>query len=127
MKPNRTRGLVRRATPFFATGVVIALQAALGIDPVVVFPLYLGIVLLTAVDASRIASLTVAVIAAIGISAPPILTGDGSIAVAVVLLLAAVLVVVAVAVREVVGRIRAEATNAQRSTSIRATCGACTT
>jgi len=114
LKPNRTRGLVRRATPFFATGVVIALQAGLHIDPVVVFPLYLGIVLLTSVYASRVASLTVAVIAAIGISAPPILTGDGSSAVAVVLSLAAVLLVVAVAVHEVVRRIRDEATNAER-------------
>jgi PAS domain S-box-containing protein len=114
LKPNRTRGLVRRATPFFATGVVIALQAGLGIDAVIVFPLYLGIVLLTAVSASRLASLTVAFIAAIGISASPILTGDGSSAVAIVLLLAAVLLVVAVAVHEVVGRIREEATSAER-------------
>jgi PAS domain S-box-containing protein len=106
--------LVRRATPFFATGVVIALQAGLGIDPVIVFPLYLGIVLLTAVYATRFVSLTVAVIAAIGMSAPPTLSGDGSNALAVVLLLAAVLLVVAVAVREVVGRIREEATSAER-------------
>jgi PAS domain S-box-containing protein len=106
--------LVRRATPFFATGVIIALQAGLGIDPVVVFPLYLMIVLLTAVYANRIASLAVAVIAAIGISSPSIVSGDRSSAVAIVLLLAAVLLVVAVAVHEVVGRIREEATSAER-------------
>ena len=114
MKPNRTRGLVRRATPFVAILAVIAVQAELGLAPVLAFPLYLGIVLLTAVYASRFDSLVAAGLAAIGVSAPSILLGEGSSEVAVALLLAAVLIVVAVAVHEVVGRIRQEAIGAER-------------
>jgi len=106
--------LVRRATPFVATAAVIAVQAGFGIPPVLIFPLYLGIVLLTAVYSGRIASLAVAVIAAIGVAAPPVLRGDGSSEVAVALLLAAVLIVVAAAVHEVVARIRQEAISAER-------------
>ena len=114
MKPNRTRGLVRRATPFFAIAAVIVVQSGLGLAPVLVFPLYLLVVLLTAVYSSRIDSLFAAVLAAVGLAAPSIVAGDGSSDVAVTLLLAAVLVVVAIAVHEVVGRIRAEAVAAER-------------
>ena len=114
MKPNRTRGLVRRATPIIATLAVIAVQVGFGVKPVLVFPLYLGIVLLTAVYSGRIVSLAVAVIAAVGASAPPILTGDASSEVTVALLLSVVLIVVAVAVHEVVGRIRQAAVDAER-------------
>jgi PAS domain S-box-containing protein len=113
LKPNRTRGLVRRATPILAIAVVIALQTGLGLPPVLVFPLYLLIVLLTAFYSSRIDSLFCAVLAAIGVSAPAIL-GGGSTDLAVPLLLAAVLLVVAIAVHEVVGRIREEAVGAER-------------
>ena len=114
MKPNRTRGLVRRATPFFAIAAVIAIQAGLGLAPVLVFPLYLLSALLTAVYSSRIDSLTVAGLAAVGLAAPSVAAGDGSNDAAVALLLAAVLVVVAITVHEVVGRIRAEAIGAER-------------
>jgi len=113
LKPNRTRGLVRRATPILAIAVVIALQTGLGLPPVLVFPLYLLIVLLTAFYSSRIDSLFCAVLAAIGVSAPAILGGTSG-DLAVPLLLAAVLLVVAIAVHEVVGRIRAEAVGAER-------------
>ncbi len=113
MKPNRTRGLVRRATPILAIAVVIALQTGLGLPPVLVFPLYLLIVLLTAFYSSRIDSLFCAVLAAIGVSAPAMLGGTSD-DLAVPLLLAAVLLVVAIAVHEVVGRIRAEAVGAER-------------
>ena len=114
LKPNRTRGLVRRATPFFAIAAVIAVQAGLALSPVLVFPLYLLVVLLTAVYSSRLDSLTVAVFAAIGLAAPSVVAGGGSNDLAVPLLLAAVLVVVAITIHEVVGRIRAEATGAER-------------
>lgn len=113
LKPNRTRGLVRRATPIFAIAAVIALQAGLGLAPVLVFPLYLLIVLLTAFYSSRLDSLFCAVLAAIGVAAPSLVAG-GSADLAVPLLLAAVLLVVAVAVHEVVGRIRNEAVSAER-------------
>jgi len=105
--------LVRRATPILAIAVVIALQTGLGLPPVLVFPLYLLIVLLTAFYSSRIDSLFCAVLAAIGVSAPAILGGTSG-DLAVPLLLAAVLLVVAIAVHEVVGRIRAEAVGAER-------------
>jgi PAS domain S-box-containing protein len=105
--------LVRRATPILAIAVVIALQAGLGLPPVLVFPLYLLIVLLTAFYSSRIDSLFCAVLAAIGVSAPAILVGRSG-DLAVPLLLAAVLLVVAIAVHEVVGRIRDEAVGAER-------------
>ncbi|MEA2644069.1 MAG: hypothetical protein QOG08_1095, partial [Chloroflexota bacterium] len=114
MKPNRTRGLVRRVTPFLAIGAVIAVQVGLGIAPVLVFPLYLLVVLLTAVYSSRLDSLAVAVIAAVGLAAPSLVAGGGSNDLAVPVLLAAVLVVVAITIHEVVGRIRAEAIAAER-------------
>ena len=113
LKPNRTRGLVRRATPIFAIAAVIALQAGLGLAPVLVFPLYLLIVLLTAFYSSRLDSLCCAGLAASGVAAPSRVAG-GSADLAVPLLLAAVLLVVAVAVHEVVGRIRHEAVSAER-------------
>ena len=114
MKPNRTRGLVRRATPILAIVAVIAVQVGLKLAPVLVFPLYLLVVLLTAVYSSRFDSLAAAALAAIGLAAPPIVVGTGSSDTAVALLLAAVLLVVAVTVHEMVGRIRAEAVAAER-------------
>ena len=118
MKPNRTRGLVRRATPIFAIGAVIAVQVGFNVRPVVlVFPLYLAVVLLTAVYSGRITSLVSAVLAAIGVAAPSLVAGDGASDLLVALLLAAVLIVVAASVHEVVGRIRAEAVGAERKAS----------
>jgi PAS domain S-box-containing protein len=114
LKPNRTRGLVRHATPTIAIVAVIAIQVGLKLAPVLVFPLYLLVVLLTAVYSSRIDSLAVAAVAAVGLAAPPIVVGSGSSDTAVALLLAAVLLVVAVTVHEMVGRIRAEAVAAER-------------
>ena len=105
--------MVRRATPMVAIAAVIAVQAGLGLAPVLVFPLYLLIVLLTSIYSSRLDSLICAAIAAVGVSAPSILAG-GSTDLAVPLLLAAVLLVFAIAVHEVVGRIRDEAVAAER-------------
>ena len=114
MKPFRTRGLVRRATPFLAIAAVIAVQAGAGLQPVLAFPFYLGVVLLSALYLGRIDSLAAAVLAAAGILAPSIVTGDRSSDAAAALLLAAVLVVAVAAVHEVVGRIRHEAAAAER-------------
>src|SRR5476651_784789 len=90
LKPNRTRGLVRRATPIIAIVAVIAVQVGLKLAPVLVFPLYLLVVLLTAVYSSRFDSLAAAALAALGLAAPPIVVGTGSSDTAVALLLAAV-------------------------------------
>jgi len=106
--------LVRRATPILAIVAVIAVQVGLKLAPVLVFPLYLLVVLLTAVYSSRFDSLAAAALAALGLAAPPIVAGTGSSDTAVALLLAAVLLVVAVTVHEMVGRIRAEAVAAER-------------
>jgi PAS domain S-box-containing protein len=106
--------LVRRATPFLAIATVIAVQAGAGLQPVLAFPFYLGVVLLSALYLGRIDSLAAAVLAAAGILAPSIVTGDRSSDAAAALLLAAVLVVAVAAVHEVVGRIRHEAAAAER-------------
>jgi PAS domain S-box-containing protein len=106
--------LVRRATPFVAIAAVIAVQAGAGLQPVLAFPFYLGVVLLSALYLGRIDSLAASVLAAAGILAPSIVTGDRSGDAAAALLLAAVLVVSVAAVHEVVGRIRHEAAAAER-------------
>jgi PAS domain S-box-containing protein len=106
--------LVGRATPFLAIAAVIAVQAGAGLQPVLAFPFYLGVVLLSALYLGRIDSLAAAAFAAAGILAPSIFTGDRSSAASAALLLAAVLVVAVAAVHEVVGRIRHEAAAAER-------------
>ena len=106
--------MVRRATPFVAIAAVIAVQAGAGLQPVLAFPFYLGVVLLSALYLGRIDSLAASVLAAAGILAPSIVTGDRSGDAAAALLLAAVLVVSVAAVHEVVGRIRHEAAAAER-------------
>jgi PAS domain S-box-containing protein len=106
--------LVRRVTPFLAIATVIAVQAGAGLQPVLAFPFYLGVVLLSALYLGRIDSLAAAVLAAAGILAPSLVTGDRSSDAAAALLLAAVLVVAVAAVHEVVGRIRHEAAAAER-------------
>jgi PAS domain S-box-containing protein len=104
--------LVRRATPFFALAAVILVQALAGLSPVLAFPLYLAIVLLTALSLSRAYSLVVAGLAAIGILAAAGAGASGDLPAAV--LLAAALLVVGVAVNEVVGRMRFDAASASR-------------
>jgi PAS domain S-box-containing protein len=114
LRPFRTRGLVRRATPILAIAAVIAVQAGSDLRPVLAFPLYLGVVLLTALYLSRFDALATAVLAALGILAPSILRGDRSGDAAAALLLAAVLVVVAAAVHEAVARLRKDAAAIER-------------
>jgi PAS domain S-box-containing protein len=93
---------------------VVAVQVALALEPVIAFPLYLLIVLLTVVYSSRIDSFAIAGLGAVAVAAPSIYANEGLNQVAVALLLAAVLVVVAVTVHEVVRRMRAEAVGAER-------------
>src|SRR5665213_901954 len=64
LKSIRTRGLVRRVTPLLAIVTVIAVQAGADLKAVLVFPLYLGVVLLSALYLSRSDSLAAAVLAA---------------------------------------------------------------
>jgi PAS domain S-box-containing protein len=116
-KPSWTVSLVRRATPFFAIAAVFAVQVAAGAGPMLAFPLYLTVILLTALQLSRVESLAAAVLAASAILMPSVvgggtLTGD----LAPELLLAIVLLVAAVAITEVVRRVRATADKAKRQT-----------
>jgi PAS domain S-box-containing protein len=108
---------VRRATPFFAVAAVFAIQVAAGAGPVLAFPLYLTVILLTALQLSRLESLATAVFAAFAILIPP-LVGGGSVTgdIAPALLLAIVLLVAAVAITEVVQRVRDTADQAKRQT-----------
>ncbi|MDQ6721831.1 MAG: ATP-binding protein [Candidatus Dormibacteraeota bacterium] len=105
--------MVRRATPFVAIVAVFAVQAGAGLRPVLAFPLYLAVVLLTACYRSGIVSLGAAALAAIGIFLPSLVGYESGDTVAA-LLLAAVLVVVAAVVHEVVGRVRQDAVAAER-------------
>ena len=114
MKLFRTGGLVRRVTPILILGAVIAVQAVADLKPVLVFPLYLAVVLLSALYQSRIDSYVAAGLAASALLAPSLLRGDRSGDAVAALLLAAVLIVVVAVVHEVVQRIRQEAVAAER-------------
>jgi PAS domain S-box-containing protein len=113
-KPKLARGLVRRLTPLTAIAAVFAIQAAAGAGPVLVFPLYLTIILLTALQLTRIESLATAVLAAIGILIPSLVSADQPADTAPAILLAVVLMVSAVAITEVVRQGRDVAADAQR-------------
>jgi PAS domain S-box-containing protein len=113
-KPSWTVGLVRGATPFFAIAAVFAVQVAAGAGPVLAFPLYLTVILLTALQLSRSASLGTAVLAAVAILTPSLVGGGLPGDLTPALLLAVVLLVAAVAITEVVRRVRATADRAKR-------------
>ena len=112
MKPFRTRGLVRRATPILIILAVFAVQVGADLRPVLAFPLYLAAVLMAALYLGRVESLAAGVVAGLAILGPSIAGSDKSGDTTSALLLAAVLVVVAVVVYEVVGRIRGAAADA---------------
>jgi PAS domain S-box-containing protein len=105
---------VRRATPFFAIAAVFAIQGAAGAGPVLAFPLYLTVILLTALQLSRLESLATAVLAAIAILIPSVVGGGLPSDFTPAVLLAIVLLVAAVAITEVVRQVRDSAAQAQR-------------
>jgi PAS domain S-box-containing protein len=109
LKSNRNRGLVRRVTPVLAIIAVFAVQAGAGLSPVLAFPLYLAVVLLTACYLSGTVSLAVAALAAIGILVSSQVSSSGSGDTVAALLLGAALIVVAAVVHQVVGRMRRDA------------------
>ena len=100
--------------PFAAIAAVYAVQAAAGAGPVLVFPLYLTIILLTALQLSRTESFATAGLSAIAILIPSLVRGDQPGDLAPALLLALVLLVSALAITEVVRHMRQTATEAQR-------------
>jgi PAS domain S-box-containing protein len=107
---------VRRATPFAAIAAVFAVQAAAGAGPVLAFPLYLAVILLTALQVSRTESLAAAGLAAIATLIPTLLGGGQPGDIAPAALLATVLMVAAVAITGVVHQMRETAAEAQRRT-----------
>jgi PAS domain S-box-containing protein len=108
--------LVRRATPFFAIAAVFAVQVAAGAGPVLAFPLYLTVILLTALQLSRVESLATAFLAANAILIPSVVGGGSLGDIAAAMLLAIVLLVAAVAITEVVRQVRETADKAKRQT-----------
>jgi PAS domain S-box-containing protein len=92
---------------------VFAIQAAVGAGPVLAFPLYLTVILLTALQLSRTESLATALLSAIAILLPTVFGGQ-RLDLTTAGLLAIVLVVAAVAITEVVHQIRSTAAQAQR-------------
>jgi PAS domain S-box-containing protein len=105
---------VRRATPFAAIAAVFAVQAAAGAGPVLAFPLYLTIILVSAIQLSRIESLETAVLSAIALITPTLVRGDPPTDVATATLLALVLIVASLATTAVVLQVRRQAAIAQR-------------
>jgi len=105
--------LVRRATPFFAVAAVFALQVAAGAGPVLAFPMYLTVILLTALQLSRVESLATAFLAAMAMLIPSVVGGGSVGDIAPALLLAIVLLVAAVAITEVVRQVRETADQAR--------------
>ena len=108
--------LARRVTPFFAIAAVFAVQVAAGAGPVLAFPLYLTVILLTALQLSRVESLATAFLAALGLLIPTVVGGGLPGDMAPALLLAIVLLVAAVAITEVVRQVRDTADRVKRQT-----------
>ena len=104
---------MRRATPFAAIAAVFAVEAAAGAGPVLAFPLYLTIILLTALQLSRTESLATAGLAAIAILIPPLVSANQPSDLATAVLLAVVLIVSAIAITAVVRQVRQKAADAQ--------------
>jgi len=105
---------VRRLAPLTAIVAVFAIQAAAGAGPVLVFPLYLTIILLTALQLTRKESLATAALAALGILIPSFVGAEQPADLAPAVLLALVLIVSAIAITEVVRQGREVAADTQR-------------
>jgi PAS domain S-box-containing protein len=108
--------MARRATPFLAIAAVFAVQAAAGAGRELAFPLYLTVILLTALQASRPESLATGALAAIAILIPALVGGGLPGDLVPAALLAIVLLVAAVAITEVVRQVRESAAEAQKRT-----------
>ena len=105
---------MRRATPFVAIAAVFAVGALAGAGPVLVFPLYLIVILLTALQRSRPESLATAGLSAVAILIPPLASADQATDMASAALLAVVLSVAALAITAIVRQVRRTAAASQR-------------
>jgi PAS domain S-box-containing protein len=110
-----SRRLVRPGTPFAAVALVFALQILAGAGPVLAFPVYLAITLVSALQLGRRASIGSSVLGAAAILADPLWRGATASEVGSALLLAVSLPLVSIAVGEVTRQARLRAMEAQRS------------
>jgi PAS domain S-box-containing protein len=99
--------------PFAAVAAVFAVQALAQVDPVVAFPLYLTIVLLTSLQPDRAQSFAVAAVASVAVIIRPLASDGDPSDVASAVLLGIVLLGVAITVAELTRHARATAAAAQ--------------
>ncbi|HEY3586550.1 MAG TPA: hypothetical protein VGK85_05340, partial [Myxococcaceae bacterium] len=69
---------MRRATPFGAIIAIFLVQALADAGPLLAFPLYLAVVLVTALQINRAESIAVAALAAIATLIPPLVRGGSA-------------------------------------------------
>ena len=100
--------------PFVALAAILSVQALARADAVVAFPLYLGVVLLVALQQDRAEAFSVAAVAAVAVVIPPLAGNGDASEVASAILLAGVLLAVSLAVGELVRHARSTATAAER-------------
>ena len=86
--------------PFAGVAIAFAVQVLGSTGPVIAFPLYLAVVMLCALQLSRVETSIVAVVAAVAIAVKPLVLASQSADAMAAILLAAVLLGVAVAVAE---------------------------
>ncbi|HYM67769.1 MAG TPA: PAS domain S-box protein, partial [Patescibacteria group bacterium] len=87
--------------PFAALALIFTLQSIAGAGPVIAFPFYLSVVLVSALRSGRAPSLVAAAVAALALVARALLNGGPAFELESALLLAVALPVVAVAIAEV--------------------------
>ena len=106
--------LVRRTAPFAALVVVFLFQTVLNADTVVVFPLYLGAVLMGAILEDRVESFAVAGVAVLALLFRPLMTSGHTSEIGPAVLLSAVTLGVATVVNELTRHSRSVAAAAQQ-------------
>jgi PAS domain S-box-containing protein len=100
--------------PFAAVAAIFAVQAIAGAGPVLAFPLYLAVILVTALQFKPAPSVTIAAGAALALLVAPVLVGGSASDVSQAVLLAAVLLVVAFAISELSRKARETSAEAER-------------
>jgi len=110
-----SRRLVRSGTPFGAVALILAFQLLAGTGPVLAFPLYLAVTLVSAMQLGRGVSIGSSLFASVAILIEPLGHGRLGSEVGSAVLLAASLPLVSIAVGEVTRQARLRAAEAQRS------------
>ncbi|HVH64326.1 MAG TPA: ATP-binding protein [Candidatus Dormibacteraeota bacterium] len=108
---------MRRVTPFAAVAAIFALQVLTNIGPVVAFPLYLAVVLVTALQRSRLESTALALIAAVAILSWSLIVNVDVANISGAAVLGALLVGLAIGSEEMVRRSREASARAEETLS----------